>query len=284
MKIKITTDSACDLSPELIKKYNIGIRPVNVSVGDQDFLDGVNITTDQLFELIDKTGVLSKSAAGNPAQFEEFFKEQLASDGGYDYIIHIAISTELSCLGSNAQIASQEFDNKVFVIDGRALSTGTGLQLLYACDLVKKGLSAEDIYEKVLARRDSVQTSFILDNLNYLHKGGRCNLMSLISARFLSIKPVLLMKDGKLGVTKKLVGKFSSNVMKYVEYILSTFNTPDKTRVFLTYTTLEPALIEEIKKRLQQVFKEVLVTRAGCTVATHCGRNTVGILYYNDGK
>lgn len=284
MKIKITADSTCDLGAELVKKYNIGILPVTIIADDKEYLDGVDITTDQLFPIVEKTGQLPKTAATNPTVFEEFFKKELESDGGYDAIIHFDISSKISSLYQNAQVASQNFDNKVFVVDSMSLSTGVGMQMLYACELAQKGLSAEEIFEKVMARRNAVQASFVIDTLKYLYKGGRCSRLAMFGANLLKIKPVIVLKDGKMDVDSKPRGKYADVVMKYVEYILGKFKTPDKTRCFITYTTLDDEIVRMIEEKIKPIFKEILITRAGCTVATHCGRNTVGILYYNDGE
>ena len=284
MKIKITADSTCDLGAELVKKYNIGILPVTIIADDKEYLDGVNITTDQLFPIVEKTGQLPKTAATNPTVFEEFFKKELESDGGYDAIIHFDISSKISSLYQNAQVASQNFDNKVFVVDSMSLSTGVGMQMLYACELAQKGLSAEEIFEKVMARRNAVQASFVIDTLKYLYKGGRCSRLAMFGANLLKIKPVIVLKDGKMDVDSKPRGKYADVVMKYVEYILGKFKTPDKTRCFITYTTLDDEIVRMIEEKIKPIFKEILITRAGCTIATHCGRNTFGILYYNDGE
>ena len=214
MKIKITADSTCDLGAELVKKYNIGILPVTIIADDKEYLDGVNITTDQLFPIVEKTGQLPKTAATNPTVFEEFFKKELESDGGYDAIIHFDISSKISSLYQNAQVASQNFDNKVFVVDSMSLSTGVGMQMLYACELAQKGLSAEEIFEKVMARRNAVQASFVIDTLKYLYKGGRCSRLAMFGANLLKIKPVIVLKDGKMDVDSKPRGKYADVVMK----------------------------------------------------------------------
>lgn len=281
MKIKITADSTCDLSAELIKKLDIGILPVSVVLDGKELLDGKDLTIDELFEQIEKTGQMPQTSATNPTEFEEFFKKNIR---GYDGIIHFSISSKISSLYQNAQVASQAFDNKVFVVDSLSLSTGIGLQMLYTHSLAEKGRALEEIYEKVMTRRPAVQASFIIDTLKYLHKGGRCNRLTMLGANVLKIKPILVLKDGKIEVDSKPRGKLKDAVNKYVDYILDKYNTPDKSCCFLTYTTLEDEIIAQIKAKIQPIFKEIYVTRAGCTVATHCGKNTVGILYYNDGN
>ena len=281
MKIKITSDSTCDLGEELIKKYNIGILPVRVLQGGKEYLDGVNITLEELFPMVEQSGELPQTAATNPTEFVDFFSKELE---GYDAIIHFDISSKISSLYQNAQIASQEFDNKVFVVDSLSLSTGIGMQIIYASELIEKGLSAEEIYQKVLERRSAVQASFVIETLKFLYKGGRCSRLAMFGANLLKIKPVIALKDGKMDVEHKPRGRFDKVVEEYVDYILSKFNTPDKTRCFLTYTTLDDEIVQMIYNKIKPLFKEVLITRAGCTVGTHCGRNTVGILYYNDGQ
>ena len=280
MKIKITGDTICDLSQDLLKKYNIEIMPVHVSLGDKEYEDSATITQDEFYDFLKNNPVLPKTSAYNPLEAAEFFKEQLNSDGGYDAIIHFTISAKISAIYQNCVTAAQEFEGKVFVVDSKSLSTGIGLQMLYACDLIKEGLDAKTVYEKVLARVDRVQASFVIDKLTYLHKGGRCSGVALFAASTLGIKPIIILSNGEMKVGKKLMGKFEKSVDAYVDYILQNYSDIDKTRCFLTHTPISQEIINSVREKIKDKFDEVLETNAGCTVGTHCGPNTIGILYY----
>ena len=280
MKIKITADSSCDLGEELIKKYNFSILPVHITLGDKEYSDARDISQEEFYKFLKENPVLPRTSAYNPAEATEFFEEQLKSDGGYDAIIHFTISSKLSVLYQNSCIAAQEFDGKVFVVDSLSLSTGVGMQMMYAHDLVEEGLDAKDIYEKVIARRERVQASFVIDKLTYLHKGGRCSGVAKISASILKIKPIIVLRDGEMKVASKLMGNFDKMVTKYVKYILTTYPDIDKKRCFITHTPVDSGVVDSIREMIKDKFDEVIETEAGCTVGTHCGPNTIGILYY----
>ena len=283
MKIKITADSTCDLNEQLIEKYKFGIIHVGVVFKDELYHDGVDMTIDALFNMIGKDDKLPQTSANNPEEFRQFFEEQLSSDGGYDAIVHFALSSKISCLYQNAQTAAQDFDGKVVVIDSTTLSSAIGVQMIYAHELTSSGFTAQEIKDKVLLRQDRVQASFVIDTLKFLYKGGRCSRLAMFGANLLKIKPVIALKNGTMDVDKKLRGKYDDVVMEYVDYTLSKHNTPDKKHCFITYSTLDNNLVEKIKKRISGIFENIHITRAGTTVGSHCGPNTVGILYYNDG-
>lgn len=281
MKIKVTGESSCDLSPELIKENNIGIMPVHISLGDKEYADSATISPDEFYSFLRTSSVLPKTSACNPIETREFFESQLNSDGGYDAIIHFTISGKISSMYQNAVLASQEFEGKVFVVDSASLSSGIGLQMLYACDLIREGLDAETIFNKLNERVNKVQASFTIDKLTYLHKGGRCSGVALFAASALGIKPIIILQDGEMKVGKKMMGKLEKVVKDYVDYILKTYPDYDKTRVFITHTPMDnPAIVESIREALQGKFDAIYETNAGCTVGSHCGPNTIGILYY----
>ena len=283
MKIKITGDTTNDLPTELIKKYNITLKPIIVNLGEQEYRDGENIKLEEVFDFVDKTGQLPKTAALNPLEFEEFFKQQLESDGGYDAIIYFSLSSEISSLYQNALAASKQFNN-VYVIDSRNLSTGVGLQVLYACMLRDKGEKPENIVKKVEARKQFVQASFVVERLDYLYKGGRCSALQLLGANLLKIRPSIIVKNGKMDVHKKYRGKMKDVVKDYVKDTLNEFNTYDKSICFITYSSATEDMVEAAKSTLKEFanFENVYITTAGATVTSHCGENTLGILYFNN--
>ena len=283
MKIKITSDSTSDLTEELRQKYNFTTLPVKVMFGDNEYEDGVNITSDKLYEMCEKSKALPKTASINPSEYKDFF-DKIFEEEKCDAIIHFSLSSKLSSLYQNAKTASENYDGKVFVVDSKTLSSAIGLQMIYAYELAKSGMDAKQVFEKVEARKPFAQASFVLDTLKYLHKGGRCSRIAMFGANLLKIKPVIALKDGAMDVDAKPRGKFDDVVMRYIDFTLDKYKTPDKTRCFITYSTLDESLVEKIKERIKPIFKEILITRAGTTVSAHCGPNTVGILFYTDGK
>lgn len=284
MKIKITGDSTIDLSEEQRKKFSIDVIGVIVSLDDKEYQDGVNITADELLDLIDKTGILPKTAALNKEDYKTFFNKYL--DNGYDAVIHFNLSSEISALNSSAVAAAAEMKN-VYVIDTLSLSTGSGLLALYAAKLVQSGkYEVQTIVEKCKARISAVQASFVIDKLTLLHKGGRCSMLATIGANLLKIKPCIQLVDGQMKVVRKYRGKMEAVVSDYVKDTLTIHNNPDTSLCFITYTTASDEMLNNIRKELQAFgkFKEIVETRASATITSHCGRNTVGILYLNDGN
>ena len=283
MKIKITADSTCDLSKELLVKYDVAISPLHVSLGDNDFYDGISIVPQDIYNFYNDNKKLPKSGACSVVEYEEFFKKQL--DEGYDAIIHFNLSSEMSASNNNATNAAKDLPN-VYVVDSRNLSTGTGLLVLYARDLANEGLAPQEIVDKVTSRLDAVRASFIINTLEYLHKGGRCSSLVYYAANVMGIKPTIEVKSGKMGVGSKFIGKYARCVNKYVNLVKSQCTFPDKTRCFVTHTQMDDGIVEQVIERVKSwgIFDEVLETTAGCTITTHCGPNTIGILFINDGK
>ena len=281
MKIKITVDSAADMSADLLKKYNISVMPIPVILGEKQYKDSVDVTVKDLYDYIDATGQLPKTASYNPVEAEEFFRKELASDGGYDALIHFGLSSGLSSVCQNAMIASGEFDNRVYVVDTLSLSTGIALQAIRAAELASQGLTAAKIFEDIMAARQDIQVSFIVDKLKMLHKGGRCSALAVFGANLLNIKPSIKMSQGKLGVDKKFRGKYIECVQKYVEDTLRANPNYDRKRVFITHTETSPEVVDAVRRLLNGKFDEVIETETGCTITVHCGKNTLGILFYN---
>lgn len=281
MKIAISAESTIDLPKELLNKYNIKIIPFMVILGDEEFQDGV-ITSKEIFAFAEEKKILPKTAAINQEQYREYFSNILKD---YDAVIHMSLSSEISSTCSHAQEVANEMDN-VFVVDTKSLSTGIALLAIYASDLVEEGkFSAQEIFEKVSERVNSVQASFVIKKLDYLYKGGRCSALSYFGANLLQIRPQILLQKGKMGVHKKYHGKMEKVIQKYCNDVLEEFNTPDLTTAFVTYTTASPEMIETAKNDLKEKgFKNIIETTAGATISSHCGENTLGILYINDAK
>lgn len=276
MKIKITTESTCDLSKELLESNNISVLPFHVILGENEFRDNENLTAKKLFEYVDQTGVLPKTAALSTFEYDEFFKKNLE---GYDGLIHFALSSGLSSSYSNAVQSAKQFKN-VYVIDTKSLSTGIGLLAMSAVDKIKEGKTINQIVEEIEAQVPKVQASFVINNLKFLHKGGRCSSLALLGANLLKIKPEIKLVNGKMVVGKKYRGKHEEVLRAYTKDVLSE-NNPDLTRAFVTHSSrvsITDEMIESVKKL---GFKEVYETSAGATICSHCGPETIGILFIN---
>ena len=281
MKIAITCDSVCDLSQEQLEQYNVRILPLTISLADDSYQDGVDITPQKIFDFVSKTKQLPKTSANNEFQYTEFFEEVLKE---YDGVIHFTIGSDISACYNNAAKAQNNFEN-VRVIDSKNLSTGIGLLVLYACKLRDEGKSLDEIADKVKARVPHVQASFVVERLDYLHKGGRCSAVALLGANILKIRPSIMVKDGKMGVHKKYRGKMEAVIADYVKDTLTEFKDYDNSICFITYTSATPEMIEAARKAIGEnaAFKTIVETTAGATVTSHCGEHTLGILYFNDG-
>ena len=277
MKIAISVESTNDLSKELLQKYDIKVIPYHITLGNKSFLDGEMSTVD-LFNHVDETKVLPKTNAINEFEFIEYF-QSIKKD--CDAVIHISLSSGLSSSCANAKRASQNVEN-VFVIDSQSLSTGIGLLAIYASELALEGLDPSIIVQKVQERICDLQVSFVIERLDYLHKGGRCNLLSLLGATIFKIRPRIVVKNGKMSSDKKYKGSMGKVVKKYCEDVLEENQKPELDKVFLTYTTATPEMIEQARAVLvEKGFKNIYETHAGCTIASHCGANTLGILFFN---
>ena len=281
MKIKITSDSTCDLSPEQIEKYGIGIFSLSVILGDNSYKDG-EIAPQDIFDFVKDTGTLPKTAAGSISEYVDFFAENIE---GYDALIHIDISAQASSSYSSASKAAEEFCGKVFVIDSKALSTGQGLLVLKACDLAAEGQSAESIVNTINDLRSKVNTSFIPDALNYLHKGGRCSLAALIGAKVLKLHPLISEnEEGQLVAPKKYMGGMARCIRSYIDDLKAKYPHYDKTRCFITHSSADKELVDLAKQLVEQNFDfdEIIETVAGSIVTSHCGRNTLGVLFISE--
>ncbi len=282
MKIQITADSTCDLSQELYQKYDIKVIPFVVTLGDETYLDGSEIKPEDIFSYFDKNKELPKTGARSPEDLKKFF-EPILKDG-YE-IIHFGIGSKLSSGYANCELVAKE-NSKIHLVNTKTLSSGSGLLAIYASELARTGkYTASQIAEMASKRADFHQTSFIVERLNYLYKGGRCSMISLLGANLLGIKPCLQLKDGEIKVGKKYIGSTPNCLKKYIQDELSIYNTPDHTRVMITYSTATDKMIEMAKSTLESYgkFKEILITQAGGVISSHCGENTLGILYLNDG-
>ena len=276
-KIIISSDSTCDLSQELVEKYQIRILPMGVSLGDKTYRDGVDITPDDIYAHHEKTGELPKTSAINLGENLDYF-EELTKDGSA--VVHFTISNAMSSTYNNACAAAASFAD-VYVVDSKNLSTGSGLLVLKAAEMAQSGMEAGEIAQKVTDLADCVDASFVVDNLEYLAKGGRCSAVAAFGANLLQLKPCISVKNGAMGVTKKYRGKYGKVLLGYVADRLADAENICLDRVFVTHAGCDPEIVESVVQEVKNTlpFKEVLVTRAGCTVSSHCGANTLGVLF-----
>lgn len=276
-QITISSDSTCDLSQGLVNRYNIHILPMGVTLGDKMYRDGIDITPDQIYAHHEKTGQLPKTSAINIAESADFFAE-LTKDGSA--VIHFTISSSMSATYNNARIAAEDFED-VYVVDAKNLSTGSGLLVLAAAEMAQEGMEAKEIAQKVSELADCVDASFVVDNLEYLAKGGRCSAVAAFGANLLQLKPCISVKNGAMGVGKKYRGKFEKTLLSYVADRLADAEDICLDRVFVTHAGCDADIVESVVNAVKGTlpFKEVLVTRAGCTVSSHCGANTLGVLF-----
>ena len=284
MKIKLITDSSSDVSLEFYKKNNIRVIPIAVILGDSEYRDLYDMTVQDIFDFVAKTKKLPKTAATGAETFKKIFEEE-CSDGSH--VIYIGLGSALSTTFASAKKAENEINNgRVHCIDSKNLSTGEMLLLLYAKDLIDSNkYSPEEIVRKIEDRVSSVQTSFVVDTLEYLYKGGRCSMLAMFGANLLKLKPKLQVIDGKIVSTDKYRGKMLPVYLKYVDDTLAKFNNPDTTRCFITHASADEELVSEVVKHVKEknIFKEVIESVANGTVTSHCGKGTLGILYINDG-
>lgn len=277
-KIQITCDSACDLSPELYEKYHIEAVPMGISLGDDFGLDGVDYTTADIFDFVSRTGQLPKTSAVPVGQYMDVFGKY--TEQGIR-VIHISLSSELSSSYQNACIAAQSMEN-VAVIDSRNLSSGAGHLALLAAELAESGKAAEEITAILEEKKQKLDVSFVLQTLDYLHKGGRCSGVAAFGANLMKLRPEIEVTDGKMGVGKKYRGDLEKSVTAYIKGRLEGRTDVDLHRIFLTHSGVtqeaEDKMIALVKSL--QPFDEVLVTTAGCTISCHCGPNCLGVLFF----
>jgi len=276
-KIKITADSTCDIPDELLKELDISICPLYILLGDKEIRDHANVA-EEIYQYFNKTKKTPKTSAVSTPEYKDFFANNLPQGGS---LIHFSISGEISCTHRNAVAAAKELQN-IYVIDSRSLSTGMAVSMLRAIKYRSEGLSATEIVKRVQAEIDKVQCSFIVDDLTYLHRGGRCSSTTKFFASILRIKPQILMKDGKMESGKKFRGNFNFCVKQYVDSVLDANPNPDLSVLFITQTKMSnPQIVENIKQQVlaRFPFSRVIESVASGTVTAHCGENTIGILF-----
>ncbi|NLM89383.1 MAG: DegV family protein [Syntrophomonadaceae bacterium] len=275
--VKITADSTCDLSENIIKAMNITLIPLHIIAGEQVFRDGVDITPPDIFRLVEQEEQFCKTSAVNVYQYVSVFQELSPQ---YEAIIHICIGSEFSTCYQNACLAAGQFNN-VYVIDSRNLSTGSGHIVYDAAVMAQQGKDPTEICRTLDMTIPKVEASFVIDRLDYLHKGGRCSGLEAVGAKILNIKPCIEVVHGKMKVGKKYRGSFEHCLEHYVKDRLSNRTDIDYSRIFITHPVCADKTVARVKELVDKYadFEEVIETRAGCTISSHCGPNTLGILF-----
>ena len=276
MKIAITSESTIDIPKELLDKYDIKTTPFTICFGEETKLDGT-FNQDEIFEYYEKTKTLPKTSAVNEFQFKELFTNCFNS--GYEAIIHLSSSSGVSCAYENAVKASENFNN-VYIIDTQTLCTGIALLAIYARNLANAGTAPAEIVKKVEQRKKTVQLSFIVENVYYLYKGGRCSILQMLGANLLKIKPEIIMKDGKATSNHKYRGPMQRCLNNYIDDVFADHPNIDLSYAFVSYTKYNEELVNLAKQRLKEKgFKTIYTARANSTICTHCGDTAIGILY-----
>ena len=277
MKIRMTADSTCDLTPELIRKYNIGVVPLSVIIDGEVFHDGVDVTPRDIFRAAE-AGKSVRTAAVNTYEYREFFTEQLKD---CDQLVHICLGSGFSSCYSDATEASREMDN-VFVVDSRNLSTGSGLLVLEGLRMIREGVSdGKAIAEALQAKTGLVNSSFVLRTIEYLRRGGRCTGLEALGAKMLHIRPSIVVQDGKMRPGEKYRGRYEHYLKHYIEDLLENDSNIDFQRVFVVHSPSEEGLVRFAIDTVKSygLFREVLEAMAGCTICTHCGPDTLGLMF-----
>ncbi len=279
-KIILTADSTCDLTTELKEKYNVrAYTPLHIIIAKKSYDDGVNITPQEIYKQFDATGTLPKTAAVNVGEYVDFFKSFVEKG---DTVIHINIGSALSSSYQNACTAAEEVGN-VFPVDSCNLSTGTGHIVLEAAEMIKQGQDAKEIAENLKKLTGKVHSSFIINKLNYLRAGGRCSTLAMLGANLLQLKPCIEVdnKDGSMTVGKKYRGKLDNVLLQYVDEKLSEYENIRYDKIFITHAGIGEDHVQVVYNYIKNknMFENIYVTTASCTISSHCGPGTLGILF-----
>jgi len=275
--VKITADSTCDLSPEILESLDITIAPLYINAGERSFRDGVDIMPADVFRYLEEQNIMCTTAACNIFDYETLFGTYASR---YDAVVHINLGTGFSVCHQNALAAAEPLPN-VYVVDSRNLSTGSGILVYEAGLMAKNGLDAPEICARLNSIVPLVDCSFVIDRLDYLYKGGRCSGMEAIGARLLNIKPCIEVREGEMQVGKKYRGQFEKCLLQYVADRLSKPHDLDTKRIFITHPMCPPQTLEAVRAAIAQYaqFEQIIETRAGCTISSHCGPSTLGIIF-----
>lgn len=279
-RIILTADSTCDLGPELIKAHNVQLYPFHIVLEDNTYQDGIDLTPNDIVRIYKEKKVLPHTAAINVQEYIDFFTPFV--EDGYD-VVHISLGSGISSSHQNARLAAAEFDGRVFAVNSGNLSTGSGHLVLEAAACIEKGMSAQEVAEAVSAIAPKVSASFVVDTLEFLHKGGRCSALAMFGANVLKLKPSIRVNpaDGTMGVDKKFRGSLDKVLEEYVRGELEGRDDIRLDKIFITHSPMDDERVQKVADLVKSIlpFENVYVTDAGCTVTSHCGPNCLGVLY-----
>lgn len=280
-KVIITADITCDLNKTLEEKYDVKVMPLHIVIGGKTYEDWVDITPEELYQIFYDTKELPHTTAVSVGEYIDFFRPYI--NQGYD-VVHFSLGSKLSVTHQSSVLAADEFPGRAFSVDSCNLSTGSGLLVIKACEMRDQGKSAKEIYDAVTAMTPKSHASFVVDRLDFLHAGGRCSTIAMLGANMLSLKPSIEVQNqngGAMVVGKKYRGKYDKVLLQYMEDTLNKYDNIDTDRVFVTHAGAEQQYVDAVVKAVKEkkIFKEVYVTRASCTISSHCGPNTLGVLF-----
>ena len=282
--IILCADSTCDLSEELLERYNIHIFPLHIVLGDRTYQDGVDLVPDQIYQIYREKKILPKTAAINVEEYTEFARPFIKAGNN---VIYVTLGSGISATYNNCRLAAEELPG-MYVIDSGNLSTGMGHVVLAAAKGIEAGLPVEQIVEETRALAHRVEASFVIDTLEFLYKGGRCSALAMLGANMLKLKPCIEVDnaDSRMSVGKKYRGSLDKALEQYVKDRLEGRDDIVTDRIFITHSGIAPERVELVRREIAkyQQFDEVIETRAGCTISSHCGPNTLGILFVRKEK
>ena len=275
--VMITADSACDLTAELLARYRVKRIPLTITEGERSYRDGEDLTPDDIYDLYDRQHVLPKTSASSPQEFTDFFSPLVKSGC---QVVRIDISSACSACYQNACIAAGELDG-VYPVDSLHLTAGQGLLVIEACRLRDEGLSAPEIVQRLLAYREKISTSFVVDTLEFLWKGGRCSGLTALGANLLQVRPCLELREGEIKVARKYRGAMSKVYVQYIRDQLSREDLDTRLAVLVHSGRIDPEVLEQLRQEILTIapFAEVPVIRAGCTITSHCGPGAMGVIF-----
>ena len=280
MSVKIIADSTCDLSKDLLEKYDISVLPLHIVLGDKEYKDGFEISPDEIYEWSNTNKEAPKTSAAAISDTIDIYSKYLKS---YDEIICFSISGQMSTTVNVMRMAAEELDaeDKIHIIDSENLSTGGGLLVIEAAIMAKEGKSGIEIVESINELKPYVRASFIVDTLTFLHRGGRCSGVAALAGGALKLHPKIVVENGGMKPDKKYRGKMNSAILNYVKDLEPQIKNAKTDRVFITHSGCEEEIIDSIYQYLEELelFKEILITRAGGVISSHCGPGTLGVLF-----
>lgn len=280
MSVKIIADSTCDLSKELLEKYNVSVLPLHIVLGDKEYKDGLEIGPDEIYQWSDANKEAPKTSAASISDAMELFQAHLKN---FDEIICFSISGQMSTTVNVMRMAAEELDaeDKIHIIDSENLSTGGGLLVIEAAIMASEGKSGKEIAEAIEQLKPQVRASFIVDTLTFLHRGGRCSGVAALAGGALKLHPKIVVENGAMKPDKKYRGKMSSAILTYAKELEPQLKTAKTDRVFITHSGCGEEIIESIRQYLVELghFEEILITRAGGVISSHCGPGTLGVLF-----